>query len=326
MERTNVPSPRRRGLREASRPRLGAGIGDPDGNPDGSLLDPGEGGAKDSKAVAGGRRSNGSYRAPAFGMALGLGGFGVSRKGVAREGNEDSMLVGGGADGALFVVADGMGGHAAGEVASRIAVEAFGALPAAVGLDEAVREANGRIFEAQDGGLDGGGLSGMGATVVALRFSRAEAGPEAGLVAEVAHVGDSRAYLFRDGLLLPLTEDHSFVNALVKDGIIDRKEASRHPQRNIITRALGTGDARPDLAYFEALTGDRVLLCSDGLHEAVSEHAIAGSLGLSARGGPREAVRALVRAAFEARGRDDVTAVVVDVAAPGRAGRIREAG
>ncbi len=258
--------------------------------------------------------------------ALGIEGFGLSRVGLAREGNEDSMLAGGGADGALFAVADGMGGHAAGEVASRIAVEELGTLPAAVALAKAIRVSNSRIFEVQDGRPEGGDLSGMGTTVVALRFSRTKAGLAGGLAAEVAHVGDSRAYLFRDGLLLPLTEDHSFVNALVTGGIIDREEASRHPRRNILNRALGTGDARPDLAYFEALPGDRVLLCSDGLHDAVSEHAIAESLGLPARGGPREAARALVRAAFEARGRDDVTAVVVDVAAPERAGHFREAG
>ncbi len=271
------------------------------------------------EVAAGGRQTAVSGRAAA---SLGVEGFGLSRVGLAREGNEDTMLVGGGAGGALFAVADGMGGHAAGEVASRIAVEALATLPAAGPLAAAVRVANGRIFEAQGGGKEGGDLSGMGTTVVALRFSRTETG----LAAEVAHVGDSRAYLFRDGLLLPLTEDHSFVNVLLKGGIIDREEASRHPRRNILNRALGTGDARPDLAYFEALPGDRVLLCSDGLYEAVPEHAIAGSLGLSAREGPRGAVRALVRAAFEARGRDDVTAVVVDVAAPERAGYIGEAG
>ncbi|HKZ26498.1 MAG TPA: protein phosphatase 2C domain-containing protein, partial [Rubrobacteraceae bacterium] len=157
---------------------------------------------------------------------------GVTDPGKVRKNNEDSLLVGEGRDETLFAVADGIGGFEAGEVASSIAAEALKELEPLSPLEDAIREANRRILAAARGDEK---LSGMGTTVVAMRFGGTREEP----TAEISHVGDSRAYLLRGDDLKPVTEDHSLVAELVRSGDLTRAQASEHPQKNLITRALG---------------------------------------------------------------------------------------
>jgi serine/threonine protein phosphatase PrpC len=232
--------------------------------------------------------------------------FGVTDAGKVRRNNEDSLLVGEGKDETLFAVADGIGGFEAGEVASRIAIEVLGELEPGSSFEEAIGEANRRILAA---GRGDDRLSGMGTTVVAVRFGGTHEEP----VAEVAHVGDSRAYLLRSGELSPVTEDHSLVAELVRSGDLTRAQAAEHPQKNLITRALGAeDDVEVDTAVLAVEAGDRFLLCSDGLTDMVPEGRILGILTESP-GDPERAARRLLSAALEAGGTDNVTVVVVDV-------------
>lgn len=232
--------------------------------------------------------------------------YGATDAGKVRKNNEDSLLVGDGRDETLFAVADGIGGFEAGEVASSIAVDALKELEPGESFDAAIREANRRILAAGRGDEK---LSGMGTTVVAVRFAGTEEDP----VAEVAHVGDSRAYLLRGGELRPLTEDHSLVAELVRSGDLTRAQAAEHPQKNLITRALGAEeDVDVDTMVLPVEAGDRLLLCSDGLTDMVSEARISGLLSDSPED-PEGTVRSLVTAALEAGGTDNVTVVVVDV-------------
>jgi protein phosphatase len=159
-------------------------------------------------------------------------------------------------------------------------------------------------------------FAGMGTTAVALRYRQLTSffGTGIRLTAEVAHVGDSRAYLLRDGRVVQVTEDHSLVAELVKNGSITRAQAANHPHRNVLTRALGDGEAWADSVLFEVRVGDRMLLCSDGLSDVVPEEDIARVLRSSARD-PEVAARELVEAALEAGGPDNVSVVVVDVRA-----------
>ena len=232
--------------------------------------------------------------------------FGVTDAGKVRRNNEDSLLVGEGKDETLFVVADGIGGFEAGEVASSIAVAVLGELEPGASFEEAIREANRRILAAGRGDER---LSGMGTTVVAVRFGGTQEEP----VAEVAHVGDSRAYLLRGGDLRPVTEDHSLVAELVRSGDLTRAQAAEHPQKNLITRALGAEeDVEVDTTVLSVEAGDRVLLCSDGLTDMVPEDRISAILTESP-GDPEGAARRLLSAALDAGGTDNVTLVVVDV-------------
>jgi PPM family protein phosphatase len=232
--------------------------------------------------------------------------FGVTDAGKVRRNNEDSLLVGEGKDETLFAVADGIGGFEAGEVASRIAIEVLNELEPGSTFEEAIGEANRRILAAGRGDER---LSGMGTTVVAVRFGGTHEEP----VAEVAHVGDSRAYLLRSGNLSPVTEDHSLVAELVRSGDLTRAQAAEHPQKNLITRALGAeDDVEVDTAVLAVEAGDRFLLCSDGLTDMVPEDRILGILTES-QDDPERAARRLLSAALEAGGTDNVTVVVVDV-------------
>lgn len=246
-------------------------------------------------------------------MALYLEAFGSTNAGKVRKNNEDSLLTGDGRDEALFAVADGIGGFEAGEVASRIAVGVLEELEPKGSLEEAVREANRRILAAARGD---GKLSGMGTTVVAARFfvkgaNGPGAGAYGGASAEISHVGDSRAYLLRGGELAPVTEDHSLVAELVRSGDLTRAQASEHPQKNLITRALGAEDeVQVDTAVLPIQPEDRILLCSDGLTDMVPEAKVGELLAAPS---PEEAARALVKAALDAGGADNVTVVVVDV-------------
>ncbi len=228
--------------------------------------------------------------------------FEKSDTGRQRRANEDSFFV----RAPLFVVADGMGGAQAGEVASRLAAETLArGLPddgtAEQRLEARVREANSRIHEVSQGDR---ALNGMGTTITAAYLD----GDELAL----AHVGDSRAYLLRDGELTRLTRDHTLVEELVRRGELTEEEAAEHPQRSIITRALGPEpDIDVDLRSHRVQAGDVLLLCSDGLTGMISEAEIeriiedADSLG--------DAGRALVAAANEAGGRDNITVVLFRV-------------
>jgi PPM family protein phosphatase len=223
--------------------------------------------------------------------------------GLLREGNEDSGYAGP----SLLAVADGMGGHAAGEVASSVAVATLAHLeddvPGSGLLDtlaHAVTEANNAISHLVD---ENPRLDGMGTTLTALLW----AGRRLGLV----HVGDSRAYLLRDGELQQITHDHTFVQTLVDEGRITAEEAGQHPQRSLLMRALdGRGNPDPDLSVREVRLGDRYLLCSDGLSGVVPFETIAEALSIS---DPDAAVEKLVGLALEAGGPDNITCIVADV-------------
>jgi len=233
---------------------------------------------------------------------------GTSDVGQVRHANQDSMFLGT----AVFVVADGMGGHAGGEVASRLAVETMEAeLGGGEGphrvldLVTAVQAANDRVWaqSAQDPSL-----AGMGTTVVAIGL--VEEGGETRLA--IVNVGDSRAYRLSEGHLDQISDDHSLVGELYREGRISAEEAQHHPQKNIVTRAVGI-DRFVDVDEFQILprTGDRYLLCSDGLTDEVDEREIAEVL--RSVDDPEEAAQLLVRRANEQGGRDNITIVVVDV-------------
>ena len=232
--------------------------------------------------------------------------FGITHAGKVRQNNEDALLVGEGEDETLFVVADGIGGFEAGEVASSLAVDVLKDLHPDVPFKAAIGEANRRIVAA---GRGDGKLSGMGTTVVAIRFGGTPGEP----VAEVAHVGDSRAYLMRGGDMIPITEDHSLVAELVRSGDLTRDQAAEHPQKNLITRALGADEeVDVDTAILPIEAGDRILLCSDGLSDMVSETGISEILADSPDD-PERAARVLLSAALDAGGNDNITIVIVDV-------------
>jgi PPM family protein phosphatase len=232
--------------------------------------------------------------------------FGITHAGKVRQNNEDALLVGEGEDETLFVVADGIGGFEAGEVASSLAVDVLKDLHPDVPFKAAIGEANRRIVTAGRGDEK---LSGMGTTVVAIRFGGTPREP----VAEVAHVGDSRAYLMRGGDMIPITEDHSLVAELVRSGDLTRDQAAEHPQKNLITRALGADEeVDVDTAILPIEAGDRILLCSDGLSDMVSETGISEILADSPDD-PERAARVLLSAALDAGGNDNITIVIVDV-------------
>lgn len=224
--------------------------------------------------------------------------------GRVRSSNQDSLLEAGD----LFVVADGMGGHNGGEVASALAVEtvreAFNA-PTTDLLVEAIQAANEAILAKA---ADDPSLQGMGTTVVALAAVVTE-GEER---IAIANVGDSRCYLLEDDRLRQITKDHSVVQTLVDNGQITKAEAEVHPQRNILTRALGI-DPKVMTDSWELLpfAGDRYLLCSDGLFNEVSPATIIETLQAITE--PSEAAAELVRLANEGGGRDNISVVVVDV-------------
>ena len=225
----------------------------------------------------------------------------VTDTGRQRRANEDALF----ARTPVFVVADGMGGAQAGEVASTTVIEAFGEgmpeLSPEQALTEVIQTANARIHEMSRTDVH---RAGMGTTVTAAHVGEHDIA--------VAHVGDSRAYRWRDGELERLTEDHSLVEELRRQGKLTAEEAEEHPQRSIITRALGPEpDVLVDTASWRAQAGDLYLLCSDGLTSMISEEAVAEVLGTETPGEPLEAVaRRLVAAANEAGGRDNITVVL----------------
>lgn len=243
---------------------------------------------------------------------------GLTHVGRQRQHNEDAFLVEN--DAHLFLVADGMGGHAAGEIASRIAVDSItefilhtkeddGTWPHAYDehykratnrLMAAVRMANTRVLEAM---RKDARLRGMGTTVVACLAEDD--------IVSVAHVGDSRAYLIREGKLSRITNDHSWVFEQVQAGMLTEAEAEKHPLRNVITRALGGAlQVVPDASEIEAQSGDTFLLCSDGLTGMVPEEEIL-RLVTAHNGDLEKACQLLIDAANERGGLDNVTAILV---------------
>jgi serine/threonine protein phosphatase PrpC len=227
--------------------------------------------------------------------------FSHSDTGRQRRANEDAYM----ARSPIFVVADGMGGAQAGEVASRIAVEAFkrgfddnrGASPEQL-LADRVREANARIHEMSQIEQD---RAGMGTTITAAHVGEHEIA--------IAHVGDSRAYRLRDGTLERLTEDHSLVEEMRRRGQLTAQEADEHPQRSIITRALGPEpEVTVDTHSWRGLAGDVYLLCSDGLTSMLPEPQVGAILRGAAT--LTDAGRALIAAANDAGGRDNITVVL----------------
>ncbi|MEV6979967.1 Stp1/IreP family PP2C-type Ser/Thr phosphatase [Sphaerisporangium sp. NPDC051017] len=224
--------------------------------------------------------------------------------GLLREGNEDSAY----ASPRLLAVADGMGGHAHGEVASSVAITAMSSLDrdAAGGdllgaIEAAVRDANRKLHEMV--GRDPS-LKGMGTTLTAMLWS--------GTRVALVHVGDSRAYLLRNGELYQITHDHTLVQSLVDDGRITQEEAASHPQRSILLRALdGSGEVDPDLSLREAQVNDRYLLCSDGLSSVVSAETLHHTLTTVDE--PDAVVRQLIDLANRGGGPDNITCIVADV-------------
>jgi protein phosphatase len=237
-------------------------------------------------------------------MSLSLRFAAGSHKGMIREGNEDSGYAGP----RLLAIADGMGGQAAGEVASSEVISTIVALDDDVpgsdiltSLGTAVQRANDqlRMMVEEDPQLEG-----MGTTLTALLWT----GQRLGLV----HVGDSRAYLLRDGVLTQITQDHTWVQRLVDEGRITEEEATTHPQRSLLMRALGSGDhVEPDLSIREVRPGDRYLICSDGLSGVVSHQTMEDTL--ASYQGPQETVQELIQLALRGGGPDNITVIVADV-------------
>ena len=227
-----------------------------------------------------------------------------SEKGPVREDNEDAAYAGA----RLLAVADGMGGHSAGERASAAVIDALRPLDTQVpdgellnALDHAVRRAGSSLRDLVTGDP---ALAGMGTTLTALLWS----GSQLGLV----HIGDSRAYLVRDGKVFQITHDHTVVQSLLDEGKITAAEVASHPQAMMLLRAItGEDQHEPDLQLREARPGDRYLLCSDGLHRTAAAEDIAQVLRTVAD--PGQAVTDLIALAIDAGGPDNVTCIVADV-------------
>jgi len=229
---------------------------------------------------------------------------GITHVGMVRQLNEDAVLdmseIG------LWVVADGMGGHEAGEVASTMIVDRLKSLSACERISDSVNQVEDILLDVNDKLIKMATLDGeektIGSTVV-------------GLIAHKKHcvciwAGDSRAYRFRDGMLKQISQDHSHVEELIEQGVIDRSEAATHPAANVITRAVGAHDTLYlDVEIQEIVAGDRYLLSSDGLDKEVTEEEMARYL---AEGDCSEACNNLINLTLERGSRDNVTVIVID--------------
>ncbi|MHC9293349.1 MerR family transcriptional regulator [Mycobacterium sp. LTG2003] len=246
-----------------------------------------------------GRRRSQPEDERTFLMASVLAAATASDQGPVRESNQDAVL----ADGILYAVADGFG--VCGEHASRIALEVlaagFAAAPDRAGLIQAVKHANQQVWEFVTGD---GAVSGATLTAVAV-FGSEDGGPLA------VNIGDSPLHLIRDGRMDQLTDDHSVAGELVRAGEITRDEARSHPQRHLLTRALGIGPhIQPDLLDIDCRPGDRLLISTDGLFAAAADAAIADAAATVA---PEAAVRRLVDVANDAGGHDNTSVVIIDI-------------
>ena len=225
-----------------------------------------------------------------------------SDRGLVRQNNQDSVYAGP----RLLALADGMGGHAAGEVASKVVIAALAQLDddepgndLLAELREATLSGNAAISELVD---EDPQLEGMGTTLTAVLF----AGNKLGM----AHIGDSRAYLLRDGELTQITHDDTFVQSLIDEGRITDEEAATHPQRSLLLRALTGHEVEPSLRVREARAGDRYLLCSDGLSSVVSHETLLEALRIP---DPQQCADRLIELALKGGGPDNVTCIVADV-------------
>jgi serine/threonine protein phosphatase PrpC len=243
----------------------------------------------------------------------------VSDVGRKRKGNEDSLFVN--PEQHLFVVADGMGGHAAGEVASKVAVDSINEFVCLTGGDEeitwpfgldenisydgnrlktSIRYANRKVLEATKEKSE---YEGMATTVAAVLVD--------GDTGNIGHVGDSRVYLLRDGQITQLTSDHSWVNEQIQSGVISPDQARTHPLRNVVTRALGgKPDLLVDMQQHKAKAGDILLLCSDGLTTMIADDEIA-KVVQEAKGDVDKAAQALVNSANAKGGEDNITVLLI---------------
>jgi serine/threonine protein phosphatase PrpC len=225
-----------------------------------------------------------------------------SDRGLVRNNNEDSVYAGP----RLLAVADGMGGHAAGEVASNIVIGTLEPLDEdrpigdlITAMRDAVADANSALAASVDNDPE---LEGMGTTLTAIRF--------AGTRIALVHVGDSRAYLVRAGQLSQITHDDTYVQSLVDSGKLTLEEAASHPRKSVILRAMTGADVEPDISIREARKGDRYLLCSDGLSDVVSASTLLETL---AAGTPHGCADRLIELALRGGGPDNVTCIVADV-------------
>jgi protein phosphatase len=225
-----------------------------------------------------------------------------SDRGLIRGNNQDSVYAGP----RLLAVADGMGGHAAGDVASKVVIAALEHLDEDAPSGDMLQALRQAVFEGSEHLREvireSPQLEGMGTTLTAILF--------AGGRLALCHVGDSRAYLVRDGQFSQITHDDTFVQTLIDDGRITAEEANSHPQRSLLLRALNGQDVEPDLSMREARAGDRYLLCSDGLSGVVSEETLAEALKDP---DPQATADRLIELALRSGGPDNVTVIVADV-------------
>lgn len=223
--------------------------------------------------------------------------YGATDIGLVRETNQDNFYID--TEGKWAVVADGMGGHNGGETASAMAVEEIKkSMAQGVGLKESIANANAVVYKKS---VDSPELMGMGTTVVLCEVL--------GGRVNIAHVGDSRAYLYKDHKLKQITCDHSIVQQLIDSGTITSEQARFHPQRNLITRAVGTEkNILVDYNTLDFGENDCILICSDGLSSYVDEKDI---LDILENTKSREAVDKLIDAANESGGKDNITVVLI---------------
>ena len=225
-----------------------------------------------------------------------------SDRGLIRGNNQDSVYAGP----RLLAVADGMGGHAAGDVASKVVIAALEHLDDDTPSGDLLQKLREAVFEGSEHLREvireSPQLEGMGTTLTAILF--------AGSRLALCHVGDSRAYLVRDGQFSQITHDDTFVQTLIDDGRITAEEANSHPQRSLLLRALNGQEVEPDLSMREARDGDRYLLCSDGLSGVVSEETLAEALKDP---DPQSTADRLIELALRSGGPDNITVIVADV-------------
>ena len=223
--------------------------------------------------------------------------YGATDIGLVRATNQDNFYID--KDAKWAVVADGMGGHNGGETASYMTVEEIKkSMQQGVGLKESVENANALVYRAA---MENKDLMGMGTTVVLCEML--------GSTANIAYVGDSRAYLYHKGDLKQITKDHSIVQQLIDSGTISEEQAKYHPQRNLITRAVGTEkQILVDRVSTDVASGDYILICSDGLSSYVDEDVIADIL---ANTKTSDVASKLIELANDSGGKDNVTVVVI---------------
>lgn len=227
----------------------------------------------------------------------------AGRTHAGRRGGTNEDVIGWDEASSFYFVADGMGGHASGDVASRVVKETLLGEALSLPLADAIRKAHETVAATAK---TNSAYDNMGSTVVATRIAERQA--------EIGWVGDSRAYLWRDGALSALTRDHSYLEALRTQENLSEEQLRGHPNRNLVTRTLGIGTPEPSIAKFPLQRGDWLILCSDGLNDELEDREIAEVLRTHRQ--PEGATEALIDAALAKGGRDNVSAVVVEYDGP----------